>query len=272
MRVLAIYNIKGGVGKTATAVNLAYLSATAGIRTLLWDLDPQASATFYFRVRDGVDGRLRKLVRGKKRLASFVRGTDYEGLDLLPADFDYRNLDLELEKAGKPRRRMRNMLGPLADLYDHVYLDCAPSISLVSEGVFAAADALLVPTIPTTLSLRTLDQLQGYLKRIGNDRVQVLPFFCMADRRKALHRRILDDAAGRAQRFLRSTIPYSSVVEQMGIHRTPLGVFAPGSDADRAYRELWREAMSRTGSWLGWAGAGAAWSAVSGLFDSLRRP
>lgn len=271
MRVVAVYSIKGGVGKTATAVNLAYLSAAAGIRTLLWDLDPQASATFYFRVQDGIDAKLRKVVRGKRSLESLVRETDHEGLDILPADFDYRNLDLELERAGKPKRRLRRLLGSLADQYDHVYLDCAPSISLVSEGVFAAADALLVPTIPTTLSLRTLEQLARHLDQGGSAPVEVLPFYCMVDRRKGMHRGIVDSPDKRPREFLRSMIPYSSVVEQMGVHRAPVALFAPGSEADRAYRELWREAMVRTGSWLGWADTGPAWNAIAKLSKKLRR-
>jgi len=255
VRIVAVYNIKGGVGKTATAVNLAYLSAAAGTRTLLWDLDPQGSATYYFRIRSGIDGSLKKLVRGKRRLNKLALETDYEGLDLLPADFSYRNLDIELKAAGKSKRRLGRLLGPLADRYDHVYLDCAPSISLVSEGVFAAADSLLVPTIPTTLSLRTLDQLARHLAKKGVKHPEVLPFYCMVDRRKSLHREIVESKDSRPYGFLRATIPYSSTVEKMGVHRAPVAVYAAGSAADTAYRELWAEALSRSGSWLGWAAA-----------------
>jgi cellulose biosynthesis protein BcsQ len=251
VRVVALYNIKGGVGKTASAVNLAYLSAEAGVRTLLWDLDPQSSATFYFRMEPSLDVRLGKMLRGKRPLETLVRGTDYEGLDVLPADFAYRKLDLALDAAGHPKRRIAELLGPLADHYDHVFLDCAPGISLVSDGVFAAADMLLVPTIPTTLSLRTLDQLETYLEP-SRLRVRVAPFFCMVDRRKSLHREIVDAQENRIRGFLEATIPYSSTIERMGEHRAPVAVFAPDGDADRAYRTLWREAMSRAGSWLGW--------------------
>jgi cellulose biosynthesis protein BcsQ len=252
VRVIALYNLKGGVGKTASAVNLAYLSAEAGIRTLLWDLDPQGSATFYFRIEPSLDARLKKVVRGKRPLEALARGTDYEGLDVLPADFEYRNLDLALDAAGRPRKRIAEILGPLADSYDHVFLDCSPSISLASDSIFVAADVLLVPTIPTTLSLRTLDQLERHLAASGLRSLEVAPFFCMVDRRKALHREIADDPAHRAAGFLAASIPYSSTVERMGEHRAPVACFAPDSDADRAYRDLWREAMTRAGSWLGW--------------------
>ena len=156
MKVFALYNIKGGVGKTAGAVNLSYLCARGGARTLLWDLDPQGAATFYFRVEAHVAGGGKKLVRRKSEVAELIRGTDYEGLDLLPADFSYRHLDLDLEAAGKPRKRLGRVLRDLEDDYDYAFLDCAPSISLASEAIFAASDVLLVPTIPTPLSLRTL--------------------------------------------------------------------------------------------------------------------
>ena len=159
VRVFATYNIKGGVGKTATAVNLAYLAAKDGARTLIWDLDPQAAATFYFRVRAKVKGGAKKLLKGKRPLDATIRGTDFEGLDILPADFTYRNMDLDLVQSKKPTRQLASLLLPLSLQYDYLFLDCAPSISLVSESIFVAADVLLSPTIPTTLSLRTLDQL-----------------------------------------------------------------------------------------------------------------
>ena len=190
MKVFATYNIKGGVGKTATAVNLAYLSAREGARTLVWDLDPQGAATFYFRIQPKVKGGSKKLVKGKRSIDLTIRGTDFEGLDLIPADFSYRHMDLDLERTKRPTRQLARLLMPLSLQYDHLFLDCPPSISLVSEGVFVAADVLLVPTIPTTLSLRTLHQLQQHLRARSTDRLQILPFFCMVDRRKKLHRQL----------------------------------------------------------------------------------
>jgi cellulose biosynthesis protein BcsQ len=255
LRVVAVYSIKGGVGKTTTAVNLAHLSATSGARTLLWDLDPQGAATFYFRVQPHVKGGVRKLVRGRTPLEELVRETDYEGLDLLPSDFSYRNLDLALDATPEPRQCLASLIRPLSRGYDHVYLDCAPSISLVSEGIFAAADTLLVPTLPSPLSMRTLDQLAEHLARERRDELRVLPFFCMVDRRKTLHREIAGNGAGAHFPFLASQIPYSSTVERMGVRRAPLGIYAAGSEAATAYEALWRELMERTGSMLVWLGA-----------------
>lgn len=253
MRVFALYNIKGGVGKTATAVNLAYLSAAAGARTLIWDVDPQGAASFYFRVRPKVRGGARKLIRAKRQIERFIRGTDFEGLDILPADFSNRNLDLTLDSLRKPTKRIARLLGPLREMYDHVYVDCAPSISLVSEGIFVAADALLVPTIPTPLSMRTLEQLARHLSADGPKKLRVRPFFCMVDRRRTIHRTSAALAAQSPYPFLRTSIPYSSVVEQMGLYRAPVALFARGSEAALAYESLWREALNEFDSWAGWA-------------------
>ena len=126
MNVLATYNIKGGVGKTATAVNLAYLAALEGAETLVWDLDPQGAASFYFRIKPKIKGGSERLFSGKRDLEDSIRGTDYEGLDLIPADFSYRNMDLLLEQAKKPERRLQRLLEPLTGSYDYVFLDCPP--------------------------------------------------------------------------------------------------------------------------------------------------
>ena len=245
MRVLATYNIKGGVGKTAAAVNLAWLAAASGSRTLVCDLDPQGAATWCFRVRMKVRGGGKKLVRGKRPLARHVRETDHEGLDLLPADFSYRHLDLLLDS---PRyvRRLTRRIRDLGDDYDWVFLDCAPSISLVSEAVFEAADALIVPTIPTTLSRRTLRQLVRHLRR-RPAAVPVLPFYSMVDRRRALHRRICGAPDEMPCPMLATGIPYSSAVEQMSARREPLCAFSRTNPAARAYAALWEELVRRLG-------------------------
>ncbi|MGE5153043.1 MAG: ParA family protein [Bdellovibrio bacteriovorus] len=245
MRVIGVYNIKGGVGKTATAVNLAHLSAESGFRTLLWDLDPQAAATYYFRVKARVPGGVKALLGGKRGLGSSIKATDFADLDLLPAEFSLRNLDLLLEEHKGPTKRLRRLLRPEAPTYDHCLLDCPPSISLVSENVFRAADLLLVPLIPTTLSARTLDQLLDFLEGHPRHRgLRVLPFFSMVDRRRRLHRELMERLPERYPGFLPVSIPYSGEVERMGVHRLPLTAYAPSSPAAEAYRSLWAEVLA----------------------------
>ncbi len=245
MRVIGIYNIKGGVGKTAAAVNLAYLSAVGGYRTLLWDLDPQAAATYYFRIKAQVPGGSKALLRGKQGLGASIKGTDFEHLDLLPAEFSFRNMDLLLEEQKGPTKRLRRLLRPQSASYDHCLLDCPPSISLVSENVFRAADLLLVPLVPTTLSARTLDQLLDFLQgQARHRRLKVLAFFSMVDRRKRLHRGLMERLPERYPGFLRASIPYTSEVERMGVHRLPLIAYAPSNPAADAYRALWSEVLT----------------------------
>jgi chromosome partitioning protein len=241
-RVLATYNIKGGVGKTSTAVNLATLSAREGARTLLWDLDPQGASTYLFRIKPKVKGGGGKLVRGKSDVDALIKGTDVEGLDLLPADFSYRHMDLALGDAKRPTSRLANVLAPLAGDYDYIFLDCPPSISLVSESVFEAADALLVPIIPATLSSRTLQQLERLL---AGDGPSILGFFSMADRRKRLHRDLMESLAAEHPGLLETVIPSSADIERMGAHRAALVDFAPRSPAARAYAALWGEVRER---------------------------
>ena len=135
----------------------------------MWDLDPQAAATFLFRVRPRVKGGGRALVTRKRPLEAAIKATDFENLDLLPADFSYRNMDLELDDTKKRTRRLGQLLDSVADDYDIVFLDCPPSISLVSENVLHASDILLVPLIPATLSLRTFDQLTRFVADAEDD-------------------------------------------------------------------------------------------------------
>jgi cellulose biosynthesis protein BcsQ len=241
MRTLATYSIKGGVGKTSAALNLAYLASCDGLRTLVWDLDPQAAATYLFRVRPRVKGGGEALVRRRREIDKAIKATDYPGLDLLPADFSYRHMDLVLDRTKRPIRQVGKLLRPLASEYDLVVLDCPPSISLVSENVLEAANLLLVPLIPATLSLRTFEQLLGFVDAFKGHRPSVRAFFSMVDRRKRMHADIMRELPKLNGSVFAASIPSSADVERMGLTRQPLGVTQPRGRAAEAYRHLWQE-------------------------------
>lgn len=247
MKVIATTSIKGGVGKTTTAVHLAFQSASRGVHTLLWDIDPQAAATFHFGVEPKVDKTVRALVRGDGRVRDLVRATEYEELDVLPADLSLRKLEQELAELADPRLWMSELIEPLRERYERVVLDCPPGLSLLSESVCEAAHAILTPTIPTPLSLRALAQLVKFLHGRERPRYRVLPFFSMVDRRRSLHRETCEWVHSKPMHFLRAEIPYSSLIEQAAARRQPVGAFAPGSEAARAFEALWDEVLERLG-------------------------
>src|SRR5262249_32925439 len=157
--VVAVYNMKGGVGKTTTAINLSYLAASAGRRALLWDLDPQAASSFALRVRPHVSGFGRRSLETGEGLTESIKETDYSHLDLLPADFAYRKFDRLLGQVCNPERVVTDLLNTLRRDYDVVFLDCPAGFSLLTQGIFASADTVLVPTIPAVLSLRMVARL-----------------------------------------------------------------------------------------------------------------
>jgi chromosome partitioning protein len=239
MKVLALHNVKGGVGKTAAAVNLAAIAAGTGYRVLLWDLDPQGAASFYFRVKAKIKGGMEKLVSEKRQLESAIKESDFPGLDVIPADLSNRNMDLLLDEARKPEKRLRRLLRSLDDEYDLVILDCPPGLSLAAEAVFTAADALLVPVIPTPLSVRAFEQVREFCAEKGYGKLPIWGFISMIDRRKRLHTDT-ETALAADQDILSPAIPYASEVERMGVERLPLIAYAPpGSPARKAYEALW---------------------------------
>jgi cellulose biosynthesis protein BcsQ len=241
MKVYATYNIKGGVGKTSTAVNLAHLAALDGHNVLLWDLDPQGAATYMFRVRPKVKGGGRALLQGSRPLDEAIKATDFDGLDVLPADFRYRNLDVQLDDMKRPTRRIGELLRSQRSQYDMVFLDCPPGISLLSENVLHAVDTVLVPMIPATLSIRTFDQLTGFVGDFQGRRPRVRAFFSMVDRRKRLHCDLVRSLPSERSGILATSIPALSIIEQMAEHRAPVTAVAPHSPAAHCYKALWSE-------------------------------
>ena len=183
-----------------------------------------------------------RLTRGKEKLGDLAAATRYANLDLVPARFSYRRLDIHLHREEHRRTVLSKLLAPLAATYRWVFLDCPPGISLLSENVFSAADLLLVPLVPTPLSLRTFEEIVVFYRRKGLDLSRVLPFFSLVERRKKIHRETMRVFAARESQVCRSVIPSLPDIERMALTRRPPAYYRPRSQAGRSYAALWAEA------------------------------
>jgi len=251
MKIIAVTNIKGGVGKTTTAINLAYLCAAGGRKTLMWDLDPQGAATYTlgFDSQDYEVASAKKLLSGKRDIPELIVSTPYERLDLLPANFSYRKFDIHLIERPNPTERLLKMSRSVREVYSALFLDCPPGISLLSENVLRAADAVIIPLLPTPLSVRMLVQLRDFLTDEGWTDLVLLPFFSMIDVRRSLHRDLMASTREQFPLILRTEVPYWSEIERMSVRRAPLPAFAPSSVAAQLDEALWAEVVKKIGKW-----------------------
>jgi cellulose biosynthesis protein BcsQ len=240
MTVIALFNLKGGVGKTASAVNLAYLSAQDDFDTLLWDIDPQGASSFYFKAKHKHKSGIKKILSNDVDMDDAVRETDYPKLDLIAADNSFKSMDVMMDEFRSSKKKLKSVLSPLSKEYEFVFIDCPPGLSSLSENIFHAADVVLMPIIPTTLSVRTYHMVKDYFKDKELDLSKMMCFFTMVDLRKNMHNEVMAELY-KDKRFFENYIPYLSDVEKMGIHRGPIESFARSSYAAKCYRDLWDE-------------------------------
>jgi len=198
MKVVAVANQKGGVGKTTTAVNLATAVSLCGFKTLLIDMDPQANVTSGLgSSKAGVDSGIYSAISGQKSISDIVVQTEVENLRLVPSGVDLVGLELELASFEYRERRLKDALHGLDSNYQFVFLDCPPSLGLVVLNALVAADSVLIPLQceyyaleGLTQLIRTVEQIQ---KRFNSALAVEGILFTMFDGRANLSRQVKEE-------------------------------------------------------------------------------
>lgn len=221
MKTIAFYNQKGGVGKTSLAVNYAYLSARKGLRTLLWDLDPQASATFIMRVDEKLAPKTKHILDKKVELEELAVRSNFSNLLVVPASAQIRLLSEKIFERGHPTNVIERATKSAQSTFDVLVIDSPPSLNALSDSLLNAIDVLCIPLQPSALSTHSLETLALHLKSIALlDRSVAI--YNMVDMRRAAHKKaVANHEASTEVKLLDTYLPYSADIEKMATERNP---------------------------------------------------
>lgn len=234
MGTVAVYNSKGGIGKTTFAINLAWESCRAGNRTLLWDVDGQGDSSWIMTVAAMIPPvDTSAFMHGTVDLHDRIRPTAIGGLDILAADPTQHRTDNFFSFFAR-QQRLHRLFATLAKTYDVVILDCPPGFGDTSKQVLMFVDLVVVPVAPAPLALRGLDRVRNFMMKNRGTHAPLLPVFSMVDKRRKLHK------AGMAEHPDWAMVPMAVEIEQMTIHKLPIGAYAPNSPAVMAFATVWR--------------------------------
>lgn len=231
---IAIYSVKGGVGKTTIAANLAWCAAAISDHsTLLWDLDAAGGSGFLYGLEQRRSHAAGTIFSNDSTPDKLIHRTQFDGLDVLPADESIRTIDATLTALGK-RKRLARLAEMLEQRYARIVLDCPPVMNELSAQVVRAADLIIVPLPPSPLSARALELVVREVADHAKRHPPILPVLSMLDMRRALHKQAREEHPDWPM------IPAASVIEQCAVQQLPVGAIAPQSPSAQRFIGLWQ--------------------------------
>jgi cellulose biosynthesis protein BcsQ len=245
---IAVYNIKGGVGKTTTSVNLACLLARQGLSVLLWDLDAQGGSSYFFQLQHKNAGQLQRLFDKRSNIYDLIQSTGSYQIDVIANDSEFCDLNMQ-QVSRMTALSYTNFeiidlaLHELKDDFDVCIVDCPPGKSLLHENVFRAMDLMVVPNIPAPLSIYCNEMLLELLSKISNLRMSVLSFYNMVQVNKKMHHQYVFGSKELSEgiRQLNNYIPFYSEIEQITATRQSIFHQLKAAKSNAYYQFLWQE-------------------------------
>jgi chromosome partitioning protein len=253
MKIIAIANQKGGVGKTTTSVNLGACLAERGVKVVVFDLDPQANSTSALGFVPGENPSIYQHLIGGGGVSDLVLKTKYENLSLIPCDMDLAGCEIEMAREDDHLVRLRNLLSPFKATYpaDYMLVDCPPSLGVLMTSALAAADELIVPLQCEYFGLEGLSKIVGVHQQIresGANAEVVLEgiVMTMADSRTNLSSMVINDVREYFPEVTYETIiPRNIRLGEAPSYGQTIIDYAPTCSGAAAYRALAEEFLRR---------------------------